>query len=177
MSHPAGTWIIDPSHSEIAFSVKHLMISKVKGNFTKFEGKIVTGGTPEDTSIEGVIDAASITTNDEGRDAHLRSADFFDVENYPTINFKSTNVTSVKGDKYVLEGEITIHGITKPIQLDVEFGGVAKDPFGNTKAAASATGKISRSDFGLTWNAALETGGVLVGDEITLLLEAQAVLQ
>lgn len=177
---PAGTWVIDPTHSEVAFSVKHLMISKVRGKFKTFEGQIVTGENTNhepDIQISGVIQTASIDTNDAGRDDHLRSADFFDAENFPTMDFKSTKVHSIEGNTALLDGELTIKGETNPITLSVEFGGVVVDPYGQTKAVASATGKLLRSEYGLTWNAALETGGVLVGDEITLTLEAQAVLQ
>jgi len=174
---PSGTWIIDPTHSEVTFSVRHLMISKVKGSFNTFEGKIVTNGTPEETKVEGKIDTASVDTNDKNRDGHLASPEFFDVEQFPEMSFVSTKVETKGKEDYVLVGELTIKGVTKEVKLDVEFGGIAVDPYGQTKAAASAKTKISRSDFGLTWNVALESGGVLVGDDITINLDIQAALQ
>jgi polyisoprenoid-binding protein YceI len=174
---PAGTWTIDASHSEVGFSVRHLMISKVKGTFKTFEGTLITGETNENFQLSGSISVDSIDTNDDGRNAHLKSADFFDAETFPLITFASTSVRTSNGEDFVLDGEVTIHGITKPITLNVELGGIATDPYGQTKIAAVATGKLKRSDFGLTWNTALESGGVLVGDEITLTLEAQATLQ
>jgi len=173
-----GTWVIDPSHSDVTFSVRHLMISKVRGSFGKLSGEIKTDGELETVEITATLDAASITTNDEGRDGHLRSADFFDVETFPEITFKSTGlVATKKSDKFLVNGELTIKGVTKPVTLDLELGGVAVDGYGQTKAAASADTVISRGDFGLTWNSTLETGGVLVGDEITIQLDIQAVLQ
>jgi polyisoprenoid-binding protein YceI len=175
---PAGTWLIDPSHSEISFWVRHLMVSKVRGSFTQFAGKIITDGKLENTEIYGDIEVSSITTRDEGRDGHLRSPDFFDTEAFPQITFTSKKITKTNNDKYILTGDITIKGITKQIDLETEFNGVVTDPFGQTKALASATGVLNRTDFGLTWNQLLESGnGVLVGEEIHLQLEAQGVLQ
>lgn len=170
-----GTWVIDPSHSDVTFSVKHLMISKVKGKFAAFSGTIVT--TNDDAKVDVEIDAQSIDTSDKNRDEHLRSAEFFDAATYPKVVFTSTNMKHVSDENYLLHGNLTIHGVTKPVELKVEFGGVNTDPYGQTKAAASAVTKISRNDFGLTWNTALETGGVLIGDEITINIDVQAVLQ
>lgn len=173
----AGKWDIDPSHSSISFSVKHLMVSKVKGTFGKFSGVIETTEDNSDALVAVTIEANSIDTKDENRDAHLYGEDFFDVAKFPTLTFVSTNVEHKKGDLFALNGNLTIKGVTRPVTLDVEFAGVVVDPFGQTKAIAEASTKISRSDFGLTWNSALEAGGVLVGDEITISLDVQAVLQ
>ena len=167
--------VIDPTHSEIAFKVKHLMITNVKGNFSQFEASIFTTGDDFMTAeIDVTIDASSINTGNADRDAHLKSADFFDVENHAQINFVANTYENVDGDgSYELWGDLTIKGITKRIKLDVEFGGVAKDPWGNEKAGFAINGKISRQDFGLTWNATLEAGGVLVSDEIKISCEIQ----
>lgn len=174
---PQGTWLIDSTHSEINFSVKHLMISKVRGDFSEFSGKIVTRENPENTTVQGNIQTASLSTNDANRDTHLRSEDFFNVDTFPEITFESTNIAHVKNDDYLLHGKLTIKGETRIVELKLELGGIAVDPYGQTKVAASAVTKISRADFGLTWNVALETGGVLVGDEITITLDIQATLQ
>lgn len=166
-------WAIDPAHSEVQFKVKHLVISTVTGTFKSFSGTATAESDDFDNAqIEFSIDAASIDTNNGDRDAHLKSADFFDVSNYPTITFKNGSLK--KGaDSYILSGELTLHGITKKIDLDVEYGGTVKDPWGNTKAGFEVTGKINRKEFGLTWNAATETGGVLVGEEIKLHINVQ----
>ena len=178
MVYPAGKWEIDPTHSEVGFSVKHLMISKVKGSFGSFSGEIVTTENPLETTVEGSVDVTSINTNDKNRDNHLRSADFFDTENFPYMHFKSTKIEHVKDEKYILTGELTIKGVTKEIKLDTTFNGIAVDPYGQTKAAVEATGKINRTDFGLKWNQVLDNGaGLLVSEEVNLILEAQAVLQ
>jgi len=166
-------WIIDASHSEIQFKATHLMINKVTGSFTAFEGAVSTEG--EDftkATVSFKAETASISTNNEQRDGHLKSGDFFDAEKFPTITFKST---SLSADKLV--GDLTIKDVTKSVTLDVEFGGVNKDPWGNIKAGFTVTGKINRKDFGLTWNAALETGGVLVSESIALNIEVQLLKQ
>jgi polyisoprenoid-binding protein YceI len=173
---PAGKWKIDTTHSEIGFSIKHLMISKVKGKFNSFKGEVITTDNPTDFSVTGTVDVDSIDTNQKDRDQHLRTGDFFEAEKYPTINFVSTKITHVKGDDYKLEGDFTLRGVTKPIVLNVEFGGITQNLYGQTVAAASATGEINREDFGLTYNSALEAGGVLLGDTVKLNLEVQAVL-
>ena len=173
----AGTFSIDTSHSAAAFSVRHLMVSKTKGRFTDFSGDITIAESPLDSSVNVVIQTASITTGDEQRDGHLRSADFLDVENHPTLEFKSTSVRHVKGDKFEVTGDLTVRGITKPVTLDLEYTGAALDPWGGQRAAFSATTKINREDFGLTWNQALETGGVLVGKDVAIDLEVEAVRQ
>lgn len=169
-------WVADPSHSEIVFKVKHLMITNVKGEFRKFDAEI-DGEDFTKARITAVIDASSIFTNDETRDGHLKSADFFDAENFKEIFFEGTSFTKIDDENYVLKGNLTIKGVTKETKLNVEFGGVNKDPWGNEKAGFSINGKINRKDWGLNWNAALETGGVLVSDEVKIHAEVQFVKQ
>jgi len=167
-------WTIDAAHSEVGFAVKHLMISTVRGRFAAVSGTIEFGeGDYTDASVDVTIDAASIDTREEKRDAHLRSADFFDVEQFPTLTFKSRRVQGIKGDAFQLVGDLTIRDITREVVLDVEVEGFQRDPWGNQKAGFSASTKVNRKDFGLTWNAALETGGVLVADEIKISLDVQ----
>lgn len=171
-------WTLDPTHSELAFKVRHMMITNVKGEFRKFDASILTDGTDfTKSSIDVTIDAASIFTNEDKRDGHLKSADFFDVENYPTLTFKGTSFKKVGEDEYKLAGALTIKGVSKEVELNVEFGGINKDPWGNEKAGFSLEGKINRKDFGLNWNAALETGGVLVSEEVKISAEVQFVKQ
>ena len=148
-----GTWVLDPSHSEVTFSVRHMMISKVRGSFGIKNATLIAPENPLEAKVEASVDVTSIDTKDEGRDTHLRSADFF------------------------VDGDLTIRGITKPVSFEFDFGGFGSDPWGNYKAGASATTVINREDFGLTWNAALETGGVLVGKEVTINLDLQGALQ
>lgn len=168
-------WVIDADHSLVEFSVKHMMIAKVRGNFEKFDANITADSSDLTTAaIEFTIDTASIHTKNEDRDNHLRAADFFDVESYPNITFKATEITKVSGDDYKVSGDVTIKDITRPETFDVTFEGEGKDPWGNTKAGFSAKTKINRSDYGLTYNAALETGGVLIGDQITINIELEA---
>ncbi len=167
-------WNLDPTHSELTFKVKHLMISNVKGSFTKFNAKI-EGDDFETSKITATVDAASVFTNNADRDGHLKSADFFEVETYPELKFESTHITKTDDGEYSLTGDLTIKGITKSVELEVEFGGYMKDPYGNEKAGFSFEGKINRKDFGLNWNAALETGGVLVSDEVKIAAEVQFV--
>lgn len=170
------TWVLDPTHSEITFKVKHLMISNVKGEFTKFTAEI-DGEDITKAQFNGSIDASSISTNNTDRDNHLKSADFFDAENHKEILFSSTSFQKVDDDNYKLLGQLTIKGISNPVTLDVEFGGLAKDPYGNEKAGFSASGRISRKDWELNWNAALEAGGVMVSDEVRIFAEVQFVKQ
>jgi polyisoprenoid-binding protein YceI len=169
------TWNLDPAHSAAEFKVKHMMISNVKGQFTGVSGKLTLDDADvTKSSVEATIDAASISTGEKDRDTHLKSADFFDAEKFPTLNFKSTKITRAGDDELLAEGELTIHGVTRKAVFAVE-GPTApgKDPWGNTRIGIAATTKINRKDFGLTWNAALETGGILVGEEVTITLEVQ----
>jgi polyisoprenoid-binding protein YceI len=173
--YKAGTWTLDPSHSEVQFSVRHMMISKVRGTFGVKSATLTAPENPLEATVEATVDVASIDTKDEGRDNHLRSADFFDVETYPTMEFRSTGVRIENGD-FLVDGDLTIKGITKPVTFDFDFGGFGTDPWGNYKAGATAKTVINREDFGLTWNAALETGGVLVGKDVTIELDLQGSL-
>lgn len=170
-------WALDPTHSEVSFKVKHMMFTNVSGNFGKFEINASTDGDDfSKSTIEFTADASSISTNNTDRDNHLKSADFFDAASHPTLKFVGTKYEKGK-DVDKLTGDLTIRNITKSITLDVENGGVAKDPWGNLKAGFSITGKINRKDFGLNWNAALETGGILVGEEVKIAAEVQLVKQ
>ncbi len=173
----SGAFAIDPSHSAVAFSVKHLVVAKTRGRFTGFEGTIAIDDDPLKSSVDVTIQAASITTGDDKRDDHLRNADFLDVETFPTLTYKSTSVRHVKGGYFEVNGELTVVGLTKPVKLDLEYLGVVTDPWGGTRAAFEATTKINREDFGLTYNQALETGGVLIGKDISIELEIEAVKQ
>ena len=169
------TWTIDPSHSTVEFVAKHMMITTVKGRFAELEGTIVADeANIGDSTVEVTMQAASLDTRSEQRDAHLRSPDFLDVETYPTVNFRSTRIEGTK-DEFQLTGDLTIRGVTRPITLDVTFEGEGKDPWGGTRASFSAKGKFDRRDFGLTWNVALETGGILVSNEVKINIEAQVV--
>lgn len=172
------TYVIDPAHSTANFSIKHMMIAKVHGGFEKLSGKLVYDPTsPEKSLVEASIEAASINTRDTQRDTHLKSADFFDVEKYPLITFQSRQMEKM-ADGLKIVGDLTIHGVTKEVTLDVEGPtGEMKDPWGNVKIGASGTAKIKRKDFGLSWNAALEAGGFLVGDEVNITLDVQFVKQ
>ncbi|MCW3090584.1 MAG: polyisoprenoid-binding protein [Ferruginibacter sp.] len=172
-------WVIDPSHSEIQFKIKHLMITNVTGSFNIFEASVVT--EDEDfmkAKVSFTADVDSISTGNEQRDAHLKSADFFDGAKYPKIKFVATKFESVDNDgSYELYGDLTIRDVTKNIKLDVEFGGVVKDAYGNTKAGFSINGKINRKDFGLTWSAVTEAGGVVVSDDVRIACEIQLIEQ
>ena len=171
------TWNLDPAHSVAEFKVKHMMIANVKGHFTKVSGVLTLNeADPTKSGVEATIEAASILTRDEQRDGHLKSEDFFHVEKFPTLHFKSTGISVVSDGELSVEGDLTIRGVTRKVRFAVEGPTPpAKDPWGNTRIGLSATTKISRKDFGLTYNAALETGGVLVGDEVTITLDAQFV--
>ena len=170
-----GAWEIDPSHSSVEAVARHLMISKVRGRFGAFSGTVTIGDTPQHSSVVATIDATSIDTADSKRDSHLRSADFLDVENHPTLEFRSTKVRQVGETKLWLDGQLTIRGVTRPVSLDVGYLGLVSDPYGNEKAVFTAETEIDREDWGMTWNAALETGGVLVGRKLKIELEIQAV--
>lgn len=170
-------WAIDASHSHVQFKVKHLMITTVTGSINSYNGEIETEGHDfSNAKINFTADAKSITTGDAQRDGHLATADFFEVETHPEISFVSTSM-SKKGEDFELTGNLTIRGISNPVTLHVEFGGVATDPWGNTKAGFIINGKISRKDWGLNWNAALETGGFLVSDEVKIACEVQLIKQ
>ena len=170
-----GTWEIDPSHSNVGFVARHLMVAKVRGGFDRFSGTLTIGQRPEDASVTATIDAASINTADETRDGHLRSPDFLDVANHPTLEFRTTGVDQTGETSLLAAGELTIRGVTRPVVLDIEYLGLASDPFGNEKAVFSAETEIDREDWDITWNKALETGGVLVGRKVKIELEIQAV--
>ncbi len=171
----AGTWNLDPTHTTITFEVRHMMISKVRGAFPMATGTIDVADDPTQSTVEVKIDAASVESGTEDRDNHLRSPEFFDVETHPEIVFKSSGV-EVTGDGYRLNGELTVKDVTRPVALDFEFNGGLVDPFGNARVAFSATTELDREDWGLTWNMALETGGVLVGKKIKLFIDTEATL-
>ena len=168
----AGTYTIDPTHTEISFSVRHLAISKVRGHFQTFAGTVEIAEQIEDSTASATIDVASINTHQAQRDEHLRTSDFFNVEEFPEMTFKSTGV-AVDGGDLTINGDLTLRGVTKPVTLEAEFGGATVDGSGNTKVGFEATTKINRQDFGVTWNAATEAGGLTLGDVITITIDAQ----
>ena len=170
----AGTWSVDQAHSTVEFVARHLMVTKVRGRFAEYDAAITIAEQPEDSKVDVTIQAASITTGDPGRDGHLTSPDFLDVENYPTIAFASKSVRPTGSTTWNVDGDLTVHGVTNPVTLTVEFGGVATDPWDNTKAFFSASTEFDRESFGLTWNQPLAGGGVLVGKKIRVELEIQA---
>jgi len=170
-----GLWSIDENHTNLGFVARYLMVTKVRGHFTKFSGAIHVAEQLEDSWGELTIDAASIDTNQPDRDQHLRSPDFLDVERFPTITFRTTRVDLTGGNTLLVTGDMTIRDVTKPVVLHVEYGGVSTDPYGNLKAAFSAEGEIDRTDFGASWNVALETGGWLVSKEIKLEIDSLAI--
>jgi len=169
------TWNIDPAHAVAEFKVKHMMISNVKGHFARVSGTLILNESdPAKSSVEAFIEGGSLETRDAQRDAHLKSEDFFHVEKFPTLSFKSTRITPVRQGELTVEGDLTIRGVTRKVQFAVEGPTPpTKDPWGKTRIAVSATTKINRKDFGLTWNAALETGGILVGDEVNITLDVE----
>jgi len=170
----AEVYEIDASHSQVGFRIKHL-VGRVPGRFTKFSGTIdFTPGKPETWKVDATIDPASINTDNEKRDGHLRAPDFFDVEKFPAMSFKSTKVTDVKGETAKLHGDLTMHGVTKPVVLDLELGGTTKDPWGNVKAGFSAKGKVNRKDFGIVWNKTLDTGSLMLGEEVEVSIDVEA---
>jgi polyisoprenoid-binding protein YceI len=173
----AGTWEIDGAHSLVGFTVRHLMIAKVRGAFTRFSGSIEIGEDALASSVDVRIDAASIDTNEQGRDEHLRSPDFFDVEKHPEWRFVATGVRKTGARTFDLDGTLTIRDVTRPVTLHAEYNGVAADPWGGRRAAFTASTEIDREEFGLTWNQALEAGGVLVGKVVKIQLEIEAVKQ
>jgi polyisoprenoid-binding protein YceI len=169
-----GTWNIDASHTLVEFTARHLMVTKVRGQFPGVTGTVTIAENPLESNVDVTIDVASVTTGDEKRDGHLKSADFFDVENYTTMTFRSTSVKPASKGHYEVEGDLTIHGVTRPVTLDLEYLGTFSDPWGGTRVGFSASTEVSRKEWGLEWNVALETGGVLVGDKARINLEVQA---
>jgi polyisoprenoid-binding protein YceI len=174
----AGTWDIDPVHSEVAFTIRHMAVSKVRGRFDKFEGVLVTGEDPLSSTVTATIDATSINTNNEQRDGHIKSADFFAVETHPHLTFTSTGITD-EGGELSLHGDLTIRGVTRPVTFSLEINGFGPDPTGGTRAGFSATAEINRQDFGVTWSATVPgvPGALVVSDKVSINLEIEAVLQ
>ena len=171
-----GTWVIDPAHTEVQFSVRHLAISKVRGKFEQFEGTIVTGEQIEDTKVNATVEVASVNTNMEQRDEHLRTSDFFKADEFPQITFVSTGVR-VDGGDLIVTGDFTMRGVTKSIDFKVELGGTTTDGYGQKKAGFEAETKINRHDFGVAWNAPTEAGGLTLGDDVTIKIDGQATYQ
>ncbi len=171
----AGTWVLDPAHTTLTFEARHMMIAKVRGAFLTAEGRIVVPEDPRHTEVEVVVDTAGVETGAADRDNHLRSPDFFDVENYPKMIYRGTGVEITDGG-YVLRGELTIKDVTRPLDLPFEFAGGIVDPYGNPRIAVSAATEVNRTDWGLTWNMALEAGGILVGDTVKIFVDAEATL-
>ena len=172
-----GKYVLDPTHTRIGFVARHLMVTKVRGHFALFDGSITVGADPKDSTAEVTVQTPSVDTGTADRDAHLRSADFFDVEKFPELTFRNARVVSQKGTDFTVVGELTIRDVTREVELAVELDGVVKDPYGNTRLAVTATTEVDREHWGLTWNAALETGGVLVSRNIRIEIESEAVLQ
>jgi polyisoprenoid-binding protein YceI len=170
-----GDWQIDPSHSSVEFVARHLVVAKTRGRFADFDGVVHIGDDPLDSSVEVAIRTASVDTGDETRDGHLQSPDFFDVENHSEMTFRSTGFEHVGGERGVVHGELTILGVTNPVDLDLEFLGLVTDPWGGERAGYSASTEIDREDWGLTWNQALEAGGVVVGKKVRIELEIETV--
>jgi polyisoprenoid-binding protein YceI len=167
-----GVWTIDPGHSHVGFVARHLMVAKVRGSFGSFTGSVTIAEDRLQSSVQASVDMASINTGDDSRDGHLKGNDFFDIENHPTMTFTSTAIRS-DGDDYVMVGDLTLRGVTKAVEFEVEFEGVAADPWGNTKAGFTAEAEINRKDWGVEWNAPLEAGGVLVGEKVKIQLDVE----
>ena len=174
---PAGTYNLDESHTNVGFSARHLVVAKTRGSFESFRGTVVVGDDPFASEIDVEIDVASVDSRDEKRDAHLRAEDFFDADHFPTMRYRSSGVRTGSHGKYLVDGELTVRGVTRPVVLTVEFNGAVTDPWGGTRAGFTASGEVNREDFGLTWNQALEGGGVLVGKTVSIEIEAELVLQ
>jgi polyisoprenoid-binding protein YceI len=176
--YPAvGTYAIDPSHTELGFAVRHMAVSKVRGRFSTFEGTLVLADNPADSKASVTIDARSVDTRDENRDNHLRTNDFFDVENHPTWTFESTSIKSGGGTEFKVDGDLTIRGVTRPVTLDVNLEGVVKDPYGNHRVGFSASTSINREDFDVSFGAVMEAGGLVVAKKVDIQIELEAVLQ
>lgn len=171
-----GVWNVDPSHSQVGFVARHMMIAKVRGRFATFSGAVTVAPNPLESTVEATVDLASVDTGDAGRDEHLRSADFFTVDAHPQMTFASTGVKE-DGDDYLLFGDLTINGVSRQVEFELEFDGVNQDPWGGTRAGFTATTEINRKDWGIEWNATLETGGVLVGDKVKIQLDIEVVKQ
>ena len=170
-----GTWQIDASHSDVSFSVRHMMVSKVRGQFNQFDGTIVTAENPTESTVTATIDLESIDTRNQQRDDHIRSADFFDVAAHPTMTYRSTGLKA-DGEAWVLDGELSLHGVTKSVPLHLELNGFTNDPYGGVRAGFSATAEINRRDFGIDISLPMDGGGVVVGDKVTIALEIEAIL-
>jgi len=173
----AGTFALDPTHTRVGFVARHLMVSKVRGAFTQVSGELVIGEEPTESSVTAVIPTASIDTGVADRDGHLRSADFLDVETYPTLTFRSTGLAPDGDNEFTLRGELTVRDVTREVELEVEFEGLARSPWGQEVIGFTATTEIDREEFGITWNQALETGGVLVGKKVKIEISAEAIRQ
>jgi len=173
----AGTYVLDAAHKRVGFVVRHLMVSKVRGNFGEATATITVGEDPLQSSVTATIQTGSVFTGQPDRDNHLRTGDFFEVAKYPTIEYRSTGIKSFEGNEFVLEGELTIKGITKPVDLLVEFEGAGRSPYGHDVFGFSATAEIDREDWGLTYNMALESGGVMIGKKVQLEIEGEAIRQ
>jgi polyisoprenoid-binding protein YceI len=173
----AGTYVLDQAHKRVGFVARHMMVSKVRGQFAEATATITVADNPLESSVTATIQSRSIETGQADRDAHLRSGDFLEVEKYPTLEFRSTGVKSHSGNEFVLTGDLTIRGVTRPVELEVEFEGVGRSPYGQEIFGFTATTDIDREDFGLTWNVALETGGVLVGKKVKIEIEGEAIRQ
>lgn len=172
-----GDWQLDPVHTSVEFVARHLMVSKVRGRFTGVTGTIHVAEDPAESWVEVEIDTSTVATGDEKRDEHLRSPDFFDVERYPKITFRSTKLEGESPGRFLVHGDLTVHGVSRPVSLEAEYHGWTQSPFGDQRAGFSATTEVNREDFGLTWNVAIESGGVLVGKKVRLDFEIEAVKQ
>ena len=172
---PAGTWKADPAHSSVAFEVKHMMIATVRGHLSEFDGTLEAEEDPTASRAHGWVNVASIDTGNADRDAHLRSAEFFDAERYPQAIFESRRIEHIEGGRYLVTGDLTIKDVTRPLAIDLEFNGTATDPYGNERVGFEGSAEILRSEWGLTWNAALETGGVMVSDKVKLNFDISAI--
>jgi polyisoprenoid-binding protein YceI len=171
----AGAFTIDPGHSDVAFTVRHMMVSKVRGHFTRFQGQLVLAPDPLDSSVTATVELASIDTNNPQRDSDLRSANFFEIDQYPTMTYRSTGIRHSE-DGFDVDGELTLHGVTRPVTLALDINGFTRDPYGNTRAGFSATTEINRNDFGIAFNIPMDGGGVVIGDRIQIFIEVEAIL-
>ena len=172
-----GTWALDTTHTDVSFTARHLMVTKVRGKFPLLSGTVTIAENPLESSVEAVIDVAGVNSGDPGRDEHLRNADFFEADKYPVITFRSTELEAARDGSYRLTGDLTVKNVTRPVTLDLEYLGTIASPWGDERAGFSASTEISRKDWGLEWNVALEAGGVVVGDKVKLNIEAEAIRQ